>query len=353
LNPLKAQNVERASFDDAVSDAVQLSESDLAGVRSSSPSFAEPLFILAPPRSFTSIVCGMLGQHPEMYGLPELQLFAAETMAEWGTACSQASFPMRHGLLRAVAQLFFKGQTERTVQLAQGWIRRRSTLTTGMMFETIAHEIFPRIPVEKSPAVVYRLDSMRRMLGMFPEARFLHLVRHPKGYCESVLKAIQACAQVGRVPEWLTYLASYPASAVNGQGDASGIPTVDPQRGWLALQRNIGEFLKQVPSERQFRVRGEDLLHSPASSLRAIAAWLGLRTDSSAIELMLHPELSPYACFGPPGARNGNDLYYLHNPTVRPDRAMPQSLRGSLAWLQDGQEFQPEVIQLAELFGYE
>ena len=31
----------------------------------------EPLFILAPPRSFTSVVCAMIGNHPQMLGLPE------------------------------------------------------------------------------------------------------------------------------------------------------------------------------------------------------------------------------------------------------------------------------------------
>jgi hypothetical protein len=353
LNPLKAQNLQSASFDDSVSDTSRSEKIDSAVVDGTRATFAEPLFILAPPRSFTSIVCGMLGQHPEMYGLPELQLFGVETMSEWAAASLQASFPMRHGLLRSVAQLFFHEQTERTIPLAQGWIRRRSYMTTGMMFETIARKVFPRIPVEKSPAVAYRLEPMRRMLGMFPDARFLHLVRHPRGYCESVLKAIEACAQAGRVPEWLTYLASYPLNTADGQGEGASIPKGDPQPGWLALHRNICEFLKQVSHERQLRVRGEDLLNSPASNLRAIATWLGLRTDSEAIEQMLHPDHSSYACFGPPGARNGNDLYFLQNPKVRPDRAMPQSLQGSLPWRQDGRGFLAEVTQLAEQFGYQ
>jgi hypothetical protein len=37
-----------------------------------------PLVILAPGRSYTSVVCTMLGQHPQMYNLPELHLFACE-----------------------------------------------------------------------------------------------------------------------------------------------------------------------------------------------------------------------------------------------------------------------------------
>src|SRR3974377_1251000 len=67
---------------------------------------ADPILILGPPRSFTSIVCAMLGQHPQTYGLPELQLLRAETISEWWELCSQATFPMTDGLLRAIAQVY-------------------------------------------------------------------------------------------------------------------------------------------------------------------------------------------------------------------------------------------------------
>ena len=41
------------------------------------------LIILGPPRSFTTVVSAILGQHPPMYGLPEVPIFGAETMSEW------------------------------------------------------------------------------------------------------------------------------------------------------------------------------------------------------------------------------------------------------------------------------
>ena len=87
---------------------------------------ADLLFILAPPRSFTTVVSHMLGQHPQMYGLPETHLLGAETLAEWWNLCSQATFNMDHGLLRVVAELYFGEQTEYTVKRASGWLRRRS-----------------------------------------------------------------------------------------------------------------------------------------------------------------------------------------------------------------------------------
>ena len=60
----------------------------------------------------------MLGQHPQMYGLPDLELFAAETVGEWWELCAEATFPRAHGALRAVAELFSGEQTEETIKFA-------------------------------------------------------------------------------------------------------------------------------------------------------------------------------------------------------------------------------------------
>ena len=42
--------------------------------------FTPPLFILGSPRSFTSLVCAMLGQNPDAYGVPELNLFIEDNL---------------------------------------------------------------------------------------------------------------------------------------------------------------------------------------------------------------------------------------------------------------------------------
>ena len=78
-----------------------------------------------------------------------------------------------------------------------------------------------------------------------------------------------------------------------------------------------------------------------------------MRADAEAIDEMKHPERSPYACFGPPGARYGNDTFFLESPALRPARAKPQSLDGPLSWRDDGREFSAEVRELAQRFGYE
>src|SRR5215469_18178227 len=105
------------------------------------------LVILGPPRSFTTVVSAMLGQHPQMYGLPEVHLFTAETMAEWWRQCAEATFNMDHGLVRVAAQLFFGDQSEDNSRRAAGWLQRRTHFTTGLLLETLAERVRPRMLV--------------------------------------------------------------------------------------------------------------------------------------------------------------------------------------------------------------
>jgi hypothetical protein len=309
---------------------------------------ADPVFILAPPRSFTSVVGAMLGQHPQLYGLPALELFSAETVGQWWELCAKATFPQAHGTLRAVAQLYFSAQTEATVKLARGWLRRRSHYTTGFLLEKLARQVRPRVVVEKSTSTVYKLEFMRRAARMFPLARFIHLVRHPRGHGQSVIAFLQERRKLGPIPaaHWLARLASYSETAEPDPSD------IDPQRAWYALHCNISKFLESVPESQRLRVRGEDLLRDPDRWLGHIAAWRGLRTDAEAIEEMKHPERSLFACFGPAGARFGNDSFFLQNPALRRDRAGQHSLEGPLSWRADGAGFSDEVKALAGELGY-
>jgi hypothetical protein len=324
---------------------------------------ADPLFILAAPRSFSSVVCGMLGVHPQMYGLPEVHLFSEERMDGWLGHASGETYMKEHGILRSVAQLCYGNQGEESIKKAAAWLMRRRTSTSGMIFEELALRVSPAILVDKSPSMVYQPESMRRAHRFFPQAKFLHLVRHPMGQGQSVLKYRSVLAKpeyqprqrdlgAGTVPEWVNNLASFPYSplAHDPEYDPS---EVDPQRGWYVLNRNILEFLSTVPGHQQMTILGEDLLTETEQGLVKIAQWLGIRDDDEAIERMKHPERSPYACFGPAGARLGNDIFFLQDPRLHPARAKPQSLEGALPWRSNGRGFFPEVKELAKRLGYQ
>jgi hypothetical protein len=290
-----------------------------------------------------------------MYSIPETQLFLKDTMAEWWALCSRATVPMAHGLLRAVAQLYFGGQTEDTIKLARGWLMRRTHYTTGFLLEELACRVSPSVLVDKASIITYHPELLHRAYRMFPGARFLHLVRHPKGHGESVMRYYREAEKLGPIPprHWLMPLVAYPSSPTSGSALQPNARDVDPQRGWYALNQNVCEFLKSVPDDQKMQVRGEDLLINPDPGLRRIAGWLGLRTDDTAVEAMKHPERSPFARFGPPGAQFGNDRNFMTNPALRPERAEPHSLEEPASWREDGRGLLPRVKELAKQFGYQ
>jgi hypothetical protein len=297
-----------------------------------------PLLVLAPPRSFTSVVSAMLGQHPQMYAFLETHLFVADDMADLLRLYRVAGGRRQHGLLRVVAELLTGDQTEESITLARRWCRSRFTASTADLFYELAAAVEPLVVVEKSVSTVWRREYLERAGRVLPSARFVHLTRHPMSHCESVLQALE------REP-WL-------ARHLRADGDPRS--PQDPQHLWLRLHQNILDFLSTIPPERQRRLAGEDVLSDPDDILPELVRWLGLDDDDDAVREMKHPERSPFAGFGPIGARFGNDPKFLAQPSLRNGRSGPgHRLDAPVPWRDDGDRLLPEVIELAREFGYE
>jgi hypothetical protein len=302
----------------------------------------KPLFILAPPRSFTSVTCAMIGAHPDMFGLPETNLFVRETYGEMA-ALYRARPPFQQGLLRAFAELTFGEQSDENINVVKVWLEQQAGVTTRSLFEDLVAFAAPRELVEKSPLHVYKLENLQRMRRAFPDARYLHLTRHPRGTCESI--AAQHKQWADRVTKMRSRIGP------SGDGPQMLQPVLTPERMWLEPHLTIVDFLAQVPDAQTMRLRGEDLLTSPDRYLAEIAEWLGISRGKNAIAAMKHPETSPFARPGPPSARFGNDPSFLEAPELRPYRPKFEDLEGSLSF--DAKvTFSDEVKAMAALLGY-
>ncbi len=300
---------------------------------------AAPLFLLAPPRSYTSLMNAMLGQHPQCFGLPELCLFNVETLVELWVRTSDemgSEAKTRHGLLRAVAEIYSGEQTMDSVRMATHWCAARQHRTTGEVYRELVDKIDPLIAVEKSPAYTVDIQRLWRLYETFPEARFIHLTRHPVGQCKSVMSLYDG-----------TF-----ALFVNSIDFLEDRAIVEPQFAWYDLNINIMNFLDHVPAAQQLRIRGEDVMGDPPKWLGAICRWLGIRDDAQAIDDMMHPERSPFACFGPLDAMFGNDPNFLSGPSFRPHVVKVPPLDKPVPWREDGHGLKPEVKALARELGY-
>lgn len=301
---------------------------------------AAPIFLLAPPRSYTSLVNAMLGQHPQCFGLPELCLFNVDTLIDmWRGSNSEMAEngPMvRHGLLRAMAEILGGEQRAGTVNMALAWCSRRELWSTADIYREIVDRLDPLVAVEKSPSYTMSVHRMQAALRAFPDARFLHLVRHPVGQCKSLM-AINDGAFALKVEAYEL-----------GEDYA----LLEPQIAWHDMNVNILNFLTEVAPERQLCMRGEDIMANPQTHLATIARWAGLRDDAEAVDAMMHPERSPFACFGPVSALFGNDPNFLSGPTFRPHKPKIPPLNAPVPWRADGKGLYPEVVALAEELGY-
>jgi hypothetical protein len=301
---------------------------------------AAPLFLLAPPRSYTSLVNAMLGQHPQAFGLPELCLFNVDTLVDlWKgskTEIAENGSMVRHGLLRAVAEIYCGEQRTATVNMALAWASRREEWPVGQVFQEIVAKLHPLVAVEKSPSYTMSVKRMQAMLQAFPDARFLHLVRHPVAQCKSLMAINDGAFSL----------------KVEGFELGEDYALLEPQIAWHDLNMNILDFLDEVPPAQRMSMRGEDIMTDPRRHLADIARWAGLRDDDEAVEAMMHPERSPFACFGPINALFGNDPNFLAGPTFRPHTPKVPALDKPVPWRLDGKGLYPQVVALAKELGY-
>lgn len=294
----------------------------------------QPVFILAAPRSFSSVFGTMLGQNPDAYGLPELNIFVGDTLgAAW--AYLGRGFPLsHHGLLRVLAQLHEGAQTDDGIARARDWVAARADWPIPRLFDHLQAAVGDRVLVEKGPIVTFNAAHLQRMYRMFPGARYLHLVRHPRSSGASLIGLRDFAA---------------------GGGPAERPRSIfDPEQVWAMSNANAAAFVDALPPGQVLRLQGETVMRDPEAELARICDWLGLDSGAAAIGEMLHPERSPYAGLGPDAAPFGNDPNFLRAPALdraRLARIEIPDLEAEIEW-RPGERFAPATVALARSFGY-
>ncbi|MFN2568637.1 MAG: sulfotransferase [Candidatus Dormibacteria bacterium] len=299
------------------------------------PGRFQPLLILAPARSCTSVVAAMLGQHPDLYSFPELTLFNGSTVAD---ILDQDRLPFRSksavsvkryhisGLLRAIAQVEIGGQTEADASAARRWLEVRRNWSGVHVFDVLLSRVQPRTGIDKSPDTAMSDDNLSRVVAGFPRARFLHLTRHPV----TTIRSLQRY-----------WFAHWPGSRQE--------LLVAATSSWCAVHERALALARLLQPSRCLRAQAEVILSREAPGLERVVGWLGLERGSEALGAMRHPENSPYSGFGPANARGGNDPLYLRDP--RPRIQAPGRLEEISTWGLDD-ALARRVLETAEALGY-
>jgi thioesterase domain-containing protein len=211
------------------------------------------VFVLAPPRSGTTLLRVLLGGHPQLFAPPELELLTFATLAERKAAFTGRDSFWLEGTLRALMEVRRCDAAEAQRLMAdfeeRGW-------TTRQFYGQLQDWLGERWLVDKTPSYALEPDVLRRMEEEFEGARYLHLLRHPAAVVRSFEEA-RLEQLFFRRPHSFT-------------------PRQLAELVWAVSHQNVAEFLQQVPAERQHRVRFEDLVREPEPVLRGVCSFLGL-----------------------------------------------------------------------------
>jgi hypothetical protein len=305
----------------------------VAPLSTRSPARFAPVFVLAPARSFSSVVAAMLGQHPQLYGFPELRIFRA---ARVGNLLSEPpageAMPAREraaGLLRALAQTHEGEQSAAAAERAWRWLGERADWDVALLFDQLLARVEPLTGVEKSPETSLTDEALDRVDRAYPSARYLHLVRHPWATVASMMTA------------WKP-LSYWPVADECAAQFCTEL--------WLAQHGRIEAFGVRIGSGRFLRLRAEDALNRAATVLPRLCEWLAVDTSEHCIAEMLRPERSPYAGWGPAGATGGFDPSFLARPRRR-DVVLPGSLAAPASWRLDRHTHSAAIL-LGSRYGY-
>jgi hypothetical protein len=294
----------------------------------------EPIFLLAPARSYSTVMVAMISGHPDIYGFPEMLLSTAETV---GGLIEQKPKPWqtpvdlecrRNGVLRAVADVHERSQEEPAMRNAEQWLRERSSWSPWQLMDHLLRAIYPQIGVEKSPETIASSTALDHCIGHYPSARFIHLTRHPA----STMRSMQM--------HWRYRLINLSEKAL----------VAHSAKAWYLGHSRIVRKLSELPAWQWKRVRAEDVLRAPDIWLPQLLDWLGLDSDDEIVSRMTRTENWQFAHTGRSGRLFGGDPKFMRAPVLR---HVPEAgeIRFDPSWgLLD--EMTEQMEALAQYLGY-
>lgn len=245
----------------------KINDSDISAMRKAIPTLprdftekdaSEPrnppaIFILAPPRSGTTLLRIMLAGHSSLFCPAELQLLSFHTLAERRHAFSGKYSLWLEGTIRALMEIH-GCDADQAKQIMEEHEAR--DFTTKQFYKVLQDSIGGRTLVDKSPSYASDLATLQKAERDFDNPIYIHLSRHPYAMSRS--------------------FANYHMDQVLFLYDHPFTPVQLGELIWTISHRNILDFLAHVPAHRQFHMRYEDLVTDPEKMMRQMCATINL-----------------------------------------------------------------------------
>jgi len=221
------------------------------------------IFVLAPPRSGTTLLRAMLAGHPQLFAPPELYLLNYADLEQRRQVNKGRNAFRLEGSIRAIMSLYRCSVGEAQERM-RGY--ERQGLSTQEFYRILQEQAGDLTLVDKTPVYASHPHILNQAELWFDEPLYIHLSRHPYGMINSFTSNhfhLRSELADTFAPDQLAELT------------------------WLVYHQNILAFLNQIPIHRQFHLRYEDLAKTPDVAMRRICAFLDLDFDPAT--------LTPYA----------------------------------------------------------
>lgn len=298
-----------------------------------------PIFILCSPYSLDEYIARRIAYAFEnLFFFPELNLFQSASLNDFIELNHGLMASNVHGLLRLVAEIYTGEQTIDSIETASRWIEQRLSLSSTSTYHELAAKVYPLTFVEKNVRYGESPHYLKRILTAFPNAIFIHLVRHPLSVCAS------AChTREGRIR--LALRNSFDRSQISA-------PVLDPQILWHRINTNITDFLSDLPVSQKLTIKAEDFYSSEDEVIAKIGPVFSLMPKTPNQNVIRHL-LTDFDNLGPFGAELGGSREFLQAPSRDYDASISHDHRTPLTLRSDQSSLFPHVIELAASYGYE
>ena len=281
------------------------------------------LFILAPPRSGTTLLRVMLAGHPGLFAAPELQLLGFETLEERRQAYCGRHALWREGGIRALMEVRACAAEDAKCIMAE--LEQRG-LSTRAFYRYLQAAVGGRMLVDKSPAYALDPNALARAERDFDEPLYIHLVRHPYAMVTSFEREHM---------DQVLHLEAHDFST-RQLGELI----------WLVSHLNIRDFLANIPQRRQYVICYEEMVTRPRSVMQEMCARLGIPFDEGVLRPYDNLDRKMTDGLQPDSTPMG-DTHLFQYQSISPHAAA--RWRGVV---EDNFLSEP-TWQLAELLGYE
>ena len=210
-------------------------------------------FILAPPRSGTTLLRVMLAGHPDLFAASELQLLGFHTLRSRQEAYTGRFSLWLDGTVRTLMELEQIGPSEARALMDDAV---EAGLTTQQFYRRLQQRATPRLLIDKSPSYASDPTALAKAEAGFDQPFYIHLVRHPVPVIRSFEKHHMDQALFVRDHDF----------------DRRSLAELV----WTASHRVVTRFLDGVPRERWHRIRYEDLVTEPRRELETLCERMGL-----------------------------------------------------------------------------